>query len=414
MPDAATSPAAACAVFPPAAAEPIVIRGARVHNLRNITVAIPYEKLTVITGVSGSGKSSLAFDTLYAEGYRRYVESLSAYARQFLERLPKPDVDEITGICPAIAVQQRNQTRQPRSTVATQTEIYDYLRLLYARIGEVFCHQCGARVRRDTPQSVVGDVMRELPEGARLYVTFPLLTTPPAGTAAKSGAKPGARGRKSPARGSGAVAREQTVAHLMRCLQRGFRRLLVGGQPLELNTPDDFPHPTLDGVEVIADRLVVRAADVSRLTESVEMAFREGNGEMAVHVVTPQPATLRFGERFACKACRLDYPAPEPSLFSFNSPYGACPTCQGFGSTIGVDMAKVIPDPGRSLAEGAIDPFEKPQLDWAKRELRAHVPAAGHPVATPFRRLTAEQQRLVIEGEPQGDWPGSEWCFRLA
>ena len=411
MPDAATSPAAACAVSPPAAAEPIVIRGARVHNLRNITVAIPYEKLTVITGVSGSGKSSLAFDTLYAEGYRRYVESLSAYARQFLERLPKPDVDEITGICPAIAVQQRNQTRQPRSTVATQTEIYDYLRLLYARIGEVFCHQCGARVRRDTPQSVVGDVMRELPEGARLYVTFPLLTTPPAGTAAKSGAKPGAKGRKSPARGSGAVAREQTVARLMRCLQRGFRRLLVGGQPLELNTPDDFPHPTLDGVEVIADRLVVRAADVSRLTESVEMAFREGNGEMAVHVVMPQPATLRFGERFACKACRLDYPAPEPSLFSFNSPYGACPTCQGFGSTIGVDMAKVIPDPGRSLAEGAIDPFEKPQLDWAKRELRAMCRRQGIPWQTPFRRLTAEQQRLVIEGEPQGDWPGVNGVF---
>jgi len=405
MPDAAISPAAGAvpAAAPLAtAADPIIIRGARVHNLKNITVTIPYEKLTVITGVSGSGKSSLAFDTLYAEGYRRYVESLSAYARQFLERLPKPDVDEIVGICPAIAVQQKNQTRQPRSTVATQTEIYDYLRLLYARIGEVFCWQCGARVRRDTPQSVVEDVMRKLPEGARLYVTFPLLTTPPAATTAK----PGARGRKNLAH-----IREQTVAHLMRCLQRGFRRLLVSGQPLELNTPDDFPHPTLDGVEVIADRLVARADDISRLTESVEMAFREGNGEMAVHVVTPQPATLRFGERFACKTCRLDYPTPEPSLFSFNSPYGACPTCQGFGSTIGVDMAKVIPDPGRSLAEGAIDPFEKPQLDWAKRELRAMCKRHGIPWQAPFRHLTDDQRQLVIEGEPGGDWPGVKGIF---
>ncbi|MFQ3639132.1 MAG: excinuclease ABC subunit A, partial [Chloracidobacterium sp.] len=269
MPDAATPLAPTSPIQPTVAEpsitaeEPLVVRGARVHNLKNITVAIPYEKLTVITGVSGSGKSSLAFDTLYAEGYRRYVESLSAYARQFLERLPKPDVDEISGICPSIAVQQKNQTRQPRSTVATQTEIYDYLRLLYARAGEVYCLRCGGRVRRDTPQSVCEDVLR-LPEGARFYVSFPL-------HAPTNDAPPTAKAKRL-SKKQVADTRLQTTAHLMSLLQRGFRRLLVNGQPLELNTPDDFPNLTLDGVEVIVDRLVVRPDVASRLADSVEMA----------------------------------------------------------------------------------------------------------------------------------------------
>ncbi|MCS7079578.1 MAG: excinuclease ABC subunit UvrA [Chloracidobacterium sp.] len=399
MPDAATPPTAS--VVAASNVEPLVVRGARVHNLKNITVAIPYEKLTVVTGVSGSGKSSLAFDTLYAEGYRRYVESLSAYARQFLERLPKPDVDEISGICPAIAVQQRHQTRQPRSTVATQTEIYDYLRLLYARVGEVYCHRCGTRVRRDTPQSVVEEVLA-LPEGARFYVTFPLAAT----AAPPPDAKP-----KRPRKKDAAATRVQVVAQLMSLLQRGFRRLLADGRVIELNTPDDFPHETLEGIEVIADRLTARPDAASRLTDSVEMAFREGHGEMAVHVVSPTPAVMRFGEQFACKACRLTYPPPEPTLFSFNSPYGACPTCQGFGSTIGVDMAKVIPDAGRSLADGAVDAFEKPQLDWAKRELYAVCKRHRIPWRAPFRSLTDEQKRLVIDGELQGDWGGVRGIF---
>ncbi|MFQ3583135.1 MAG: excinuclease ABC subunit UvrA [Chloracidobacterium sp.] len=408
MPDAATPLAPTSPIQPTVAEpsitaeEPLVVRGARVHNLKNITVAIPYEKLTVITGVSGSGKSSLAFDTLYAEGYRRYVESLSAYARQFLERLPKPDVDEISGICPSIAVQQKNQTRQPRSTVATQTEIYDYLRLLYARAGEVYCLRCGGRVRRDTPQSVCEDVLR-LPEGARFYVSFPL-------HAPTNDAPPTAKAKRL-SKKQVADTRLQTTAHLMSLLQRGFRRLLVNGQPLELNTPDDFPNLTLDGVEVIVDRLVVRPDVASRLADSVEMAFREGHGDMGIHVVSPDPIVLRYGEAFACKACQLAYPIPEPSLFSFNNPYGACPTCQGFGSTIGMDLAKVIPDAARSLAEGAVDAFEKPQLTWAKQELLAACQRHGIPWQTPFRNLTAEQKRLVIEGEPRGEWGGIRGVF---
>ncbi len=400
MPDAAASTVAAPAASSPLADEPLAVRGARVHNLKNITVSIPYEKLTVVTGVSGSGKSSLAFDTLYAEGYRRYVESLSAYARQFLERLPKPDVDEISGICPAIAVQQKSQTRQPRSTVATQTEIYDYLRLLYARVGEVYCYRCGAPVRRDTPESAVEEAL-SLPDGARFYVTFPIhAAVPPA-----PGDKP-----KRP-RQKDVAARTQVVAQLMSLLQRGFRRLLVNGQVIEINTPDDFPGETLEGVEVIADRLAARPDAAARLTDSVEMAFREGHGDMAIHVVSPAPAVMRFGERFACKACRLDYPPLEPTLFSFNSPQGACPTCQGFGSAIGLDLAKVIPDAGRSLADGAVDPFEKPQLDWAKRKLRAVCKAREIPWRTPFRNLTDEQRRLVIEGDPQSDWGGVRGVF---
>lgn len=402
MPDAAASLVAAPAASSATAAEPLVVRGARVHNLKNITVSIPYEKLTVVTGVSGSGKSSLAFDTLYAEGYRRYVESLSAYARQFLERLPKPDVDEISGVCPAIAVQQKNQTRQPRSTVATQTEIYDYLRLLYGRVGEMYCHGCGARVRRDTPQSVVEEVLA-LPEGTRFYVTFPV-AAPPAPSAAE--VKP-----KRPRKTDAAAARVQLVAQLMSFLQRGFRRLLVNGQVVELNTPDDFPYDTLEGVEVVADRLAARPDVASRLTDSVETAFREGHGDMAIHVVNPTPAVMRFGERFACKVCRLTYPTPEPALFSFNSPYGACPTCQGFGSAVGVDMAKVIPDAGRSLADGAVDALEKPQLAWAKRELHAACKQHRIPWRAPFRSLTEEQKRLVLEGDPQGAWRGVRGVF---
>ncbi len=402
MPDAAAS-GAAPAALPAPAAEPLVVRGARVHNLKNITVSIPHEKLTVVTGISGSGKSSLAFDTLYAEGYRRYVESLSAYARQFLERLPKPDVDEITGICPAIAVQQKHQTRQPRSTVATQTEIYDYLRLLYARVGEVVCYRCGARVRRDTPQSVVEEVL-SLPEGTRIYVTFPVESSAVAASRADGG-------RKRSGRKDGAAARVQVTASLMSLLQRGFRRLLVNGQVVELNTPDDFPGETLEGVEVIADRLVVHPDARTRLTDSVEMAFCEGQGDLAIHVVSPTPTVLRFGEQFACKVCRLTYPTPEPALFSFNSPYGACPTCQGFGSAIGLDLAKVVPDAGRSLAAGAVDAFEKPQLAWAKQKLHAVCKQHQIPWRVPFRHLTGEQQRLVIEGDPQGAWRGVRGVF---
>jgi excinuclease ABC subunit A len=345
------------------------IRGARVHNLKNVSLDLPHNRLTVVTGVSGSGKSSLVFDTIYAEGQRRYVESLSAYARQFLERMEKPDVDEIDGIAPPIAIRQKNTTRNPRSTVATSTEIYDYLRLLYARAGETWCPTCGKKVDRDTVDPVSRRVLEEA-EGSRWYALFPIHT-----------------------------AHHDTAAlrdHLFDLRKRGFTRLYQKGRIFEFSTPEslleiDFTQP----VFVLVDRLVLRPDSKQRIVDTVEICYRESGEVLFEQAGEAEPRVLRFSEKFACKTCNRDFLSPEPSLFSFNNPYGACPKCQGFGNTIDYDFELVIPNPSLSLKEGAVDPWEKPQYVWG----RQHFLAANKKfrAATPFAELNADEKNLVYE-----------------
>lgn len=405
--------------------EAIEVRGARVNNLKNISFSIPINQLTVVTGVSGSGKSSLAFDTVYAEGQRRYVESLSAYARQFLERMDKPDVDEVRGIAPAIAIRQKNSTRNPRSTVSTQTEIYDYLRLLYARIGTTICRVCGREVQRDSPESAADEILSKLPEGTRFFVLFPAAAGLQVSEARPSGrATDGTstRSKRAKVTSGDNSARHAITAHLMSLMQRGFTRLLIDGQQLDLASPDDYQRQDFDHVFVLVDRLVARPEVRQRLVDSLETCFREGHAQAVIEVAGNHAAgapsasgsaadllTLRFSERFECKYDGTVYETPEPRLFSFNNPFGACRTCQGFGNTIGLDLDLVIPNPGLSLTEGAIEPWTKPQYDWAQAELKRFCKAERIPVNVPFNQLTRIQQRAVINGK--GEWRGVRGFF---
>ncbi len=376
--------------------EVISIRGARVHNLKNISVDIPLGKLTVVTGVSGSGKSSLAFDTIYAEGQRRYVESLSSYARQFLERMDKPDVDEVSGICPPIAIRQKNATRNPRSTVATQTELYDYLRLLYARIGVTICGGCGSQVKRDTPESIADEVLA-LPEGTRFYVLFPAGAGMETGEASSNGSEQ--KKNKRPSKSAkDTAARTKRTAHLMSLMQRGFSRLLVDGAIVELKTPDSFTGDSFDNAFVLVDRLVVRTESRARLVDSIEICYQEGHGQAVIETAGDGPRRMRFAEGFECKKCSVTYPTPEPRLFSFNNPYGACPECQGFGNTIGLDMNLVIPNRQLSIAGGAIEPWTKPQYDSARKEVLQFCKQAEIPATVPFAELERGQQNAIIKG----------------
>ncbi len=385
--------------------EAIRVRGARVHNLKNISFDIPHNAITVVTGVSGSGKSSLAFDTIYAEGQRRYMESLSAYARQFLERIEKPDVDEITGIAPAIAIRQKNSTRNPRSTVATATEIYDYLRLLYARAGRTYCTNCGNEVRKDTMDEIAARVLA-FPPGRRFYVLYILdfAPTPPGSTARVT--------PKKPAKPTPAMV-QQALAALQR---RGFQRLYQAGRVHEFSSPEtlldiDFSQP----VHVVVDRLAIGPDMRSRLVDSVEICYREGRGEAILEFVpeTVEGAAERlvFNERFECKTCGAVYQEPEPRLFSFNSPYGACPRCQGFGNTIDFDPDLVIPDRGKSLSEGAIEPWTKPRYRGLMNDLKSFARARNIPLHVPFRDLTAAQRELVMHGEPKSGYSGVNGFF---
>ncbi|HYY93154.1 MAG TPA: excinuclease ABC subunit UvrA [Pyrinomonadaceae bacterium] len=401
--------------------EAIIVRGARVNNLKNVSFSIPVERLTVVTGVSGSGKSSLAFDTIYAEGQRRYVESLSAYARQFLERMDKPDVDEVLGIPPAIAIRQKNSTRNPRSTVGTQTEVYDYLRLLYARVGTTFCRVCGREVHKDSPESAAQETLDALAEGTRFYVLFPAA----AGLSETEGQGDGATGRRddgekknrnggrggsaSPRRPVAPSPRHTITAHVMSLMQRGFTRLFAAGETIELRSPDDYTRGDFEGVFVLVDRLVARADVRERLVDSFETCFIEGHGQAVVQTVEAEPRSLKFSERFECKYDGTVYAQPEPRLFSFNNPFGACPTCQGFGNTIGLDLDLVIPNPQLSLSEGAIEPWTKPQYEWARTELRRFCRQEKIPFDVPFQELTRQQQRAVVEGK-QG-WGGVRGFF---
>ncbi len=319
----------------------ISIRGARVHNLKNISVDIPHNQVTVVTGVSGSGKSSLVFDTIYAEGQRRYVESLSAYARQFLERMEKPDVDEILGIAPPIAIKQKNQTRNPRSTVATSTELYDFLRLLFARVGHTYCPNGHGRVIRDTVDQVAEQVLAEA-QGSRWYILFPVQHT--AGTSALRD-------------------------HLFELRKKGFTRLFQNGQTFEFSTPEslldiNFGKP----VFVLVDRISIGPDLHQRVVDSVEICYREAGEVQFLQAAGDR--TLRFSEKFLCKVCGMGFTEPQPTLFSFNSPVGACPRCQGFGNTIDYDMDRVIPDTSMSLEDGAVDPWTKPQHTWGYQDFR--------------------------------------------
>jgi excinuclease ABC subunit A len=374
--------------------ELISVRGARVHNLKNISVQIPINKLTVVTGVSGSGKSSLAFDTIYAEGQRRYVESLSAYARQFLERMDKPDVDEIIGICPAISIRQKNATRNPRSTVATQTEIFDYLRLLYARIGKTFCANCGEEVRRDTPESIANEVL-QIAEGTRFYVLFPASAGMEEVDASTNG---DVKKKKRKARESVASQQTRINAHLMSLMQRGFTRLYKDGRTIELATPDSYTDSNFDNTFVLVDRLVARSDVRARLIDSLEVCYQEGHGQAVIETADESHTRLGFSERFECKHCNIIYAAPEPRLFSFNNPFGACPTCQGFGNTIGLDLDLVIPNRELSLSQGVIEPWTKPQYDWAQKELIKFAKQSSIPTDVPFRQLSREQQKTIVQG----------------
>ena len=377
--------------------EAIEVRGARVHNLKNISVSLPHNKLTVITGVSGSGKSSLAFDTIYAEGQRRYVESLSAYARQFLERMDKPDVDEITGIAPAIAIRQKNSSKNPRSTVATQTEIYDYLRLLYARAGQTICHVCNREVKKDSPESAADDILAKLPEGTRFYVLFPVLDH----------VSPKAAKGKSKAKTKTMSPQLSTGAFLMSLLQQGFSRLFRSGEMIELQKPEDFPFDDFDDTFVLIDRLAVSEGTRQRLVDSLEISFREGHSAV---IETTDGERLKYSDSFICKYDGTFYDEPEPHLFSFNSPYGACPTCQGFGNTIGVDYGLVIPNPLLSIKQGAIDPFSRPQNAWAQKELLKYAASASIDIDVPYADLPDFQQNCIIYGDE--GWRGVQGFFK--
>jgi excinuclease ABC subunit A len=404
----------------------IIIRGARTHNLKNIDCAIPNGKLTVVSGVSGSGKSSLAFDTIYAEGQRRYVESLSAYARQFLERIEKPDVDLIDGLAPAIAIRQKNSTRNPRSTVATATEIYDYMRLLWARCGRVHCIVCGGIVRHDTVDEIAAAILA-LGEGARLHAIFPVqaqtaASATPAGDDAEKPAKSTRRVKKvvpaETAKAPTAIS-DALRDRLTDLRRRGFNRLYQNGTIYEFSTPEslleiDFSQP----VYVLVDRIAVSAENRARIVDAAEIGYRE-SGEILYEVLATRADAeaaagtrerLRFSAAFECKTCHRPYREPEPSLFSFNNPYGACPRCQGFGNTIDFDLDLIIPDKSKTLDEGAIDPWNRPKYRTYLTELRRSARQHGIPLDVAWWDLTPEQQSFVLDG--RGSFPGVHGFFQ--
>ena len=396
----------------------IIIRNARTHNLKNLSCEIPHGKLTVISGVSGSGKSSLAFDTIYAEGQRRYVESLSAYARQFLERIEKPDADEIAGLAPAIAIKQKNTTRNPRSTVATATEIYDYLRLLFARCGTVHCIHCDGLVKRDSVDEAAAAILA-MAEGTRLNVLFPVM---PATTRAESvTAESKAIGRTgrpaSKAKPAGKAGEplhtDALKARLTELRSGGFNRLWQQGKIVEFSTPEslldlDFGSP----IFVLLDRIVVNQENRPRLVDAIETAYRESGEVIFEQAPQDEPAErriLRFSGAYECTSCRRPGREPEPRLFSFNNPFGACPRCQGFGNTVDYDLGLVIPDQGLTLLEGAIDPWNRPKYRSWFSDLRKRAAELNVPLDVPWRDLPESVRETVLRGKD--GFPGVHGFF---
>jgi excinuclease ABC subunit A len=350
----------------------IRIVNARQNNLQGLTVELPHRALIVITGPSGSGKSTLAFDTLYAEGQRRYIESLSTYAKQFLERMPKPLVDHLEGIAPSVAIEQRNPTVSSRSTVGTATEVYDYLRLLWARVGRSYCRACGSAVRRDTPQSAADDVLAAVP-GERIQVAFPL---PP-------------------------VARLTHAAVVENLRALGFVRVLADGAACHLDElPAELDLTRASELLVVVDRLTSDPAGAARLAESLATAFQEGEG-IALVLHPPRGAgvdRLRFTRFPACSACDTPAATVTPALFSFNNPRGACAQCNGFGAVLEYDESLVVPDPSRSLADGAIDPWTKPRYESRRRLLLEFARGIGADPSRPWQKLKAQHRRELLYG----------------
>ncbi|MBR9974826.1 MAG: excinuclease ABC subunit UvrA [Bacteroidetes bacterium] len=346
----------------------LVIRGARVHNLKNVSLELPHNNLIVFTGVSGSGKSSLAFDTIYAEGQRRYVESLSAYARQFLERMNKPDVDSIQGIAPAIAIEQKTSGRNPRSTVGTTTEVYDYLRLLFARIGKTWCRNDGTLVQRDSVRTAM-ERIETLPDGARMYIMFPMH-----------------------------VHEGHSITEELDNLRKqGFARVVIGDDIIDLEETGQVDAAKSE-IHVLVDRLVWRhGGDPSRFSDSLQTAFVEGDGHVRVRILDSGD-DWNFSARYACGVCATSYAEPEPQLFSFNSPAGACPVCQGFGRTTGIDPNLVIPNERKTLAEGAVQPWTTPKHGKHQRDLERAAQTAGIRLDVPWRELNDEERAFVWDG----------------
>ncbi len=400
---------------PVSEATDLVVKGARTHNLKNVDVSLPGGKLTVITGVSGSGKSSLAFDTIYAEGQRRYVESLSAYARQFLERMEKPDVDRIDGISPAIAIRQKNSIRNPRSTVGTTTEIHDYMRLLYARIGRTYCRNCGKEVVRETAE-VVARKLGDLASGTRLLLGFDLPIVEP--LTPVNGEQPevdelleaseegnGEGGEEPASTGISEALKISAVRSTLDGLRRkGFRRIVIDKQSVAF---DDLDPAALTGhafLQVVVDRLKLDGEDIrGRLTEAIETAYREGGGaawafEQSSVGGQESAVTHVFSEGFECRACRIKYEDPQPRLFSFNNPFGACPTCHGFGNIIELDMDLVVPDPAKSIQQGAVEPWSKPHYRAQLAELKRAARKRRLRLDVPWADLTEEEKQFVVEG----------------
>ncbi len=353
----------------------IVIRGAREHNLKSIDLELPRDQLVVITGLSGSGKSSLAFDTIYAEGQRRYVESLSAYARQFLEQMEKPDVDSIEGLSPAISIEQKTTSKNPRSTVGTVTEIYDYLRVLFARIGVPHCPQCGSVITAQTVQQMVDRVMT-LPAGTRLVVLAPVV-----------------RGRKGEYRKLFFDLRRQ-----------GYVRVRVNGQLHELAEEIELTRTKKHTIEVIVDRLVVKDTLGTRLADSLETALRLADGVVQVEV--PEGPSFVFSERLACVACGISFPEVSPRMFSFNNPYGACASCGGIGTRYEIDPERIVPDPAKSLAAGALAPWAGQPGSLFKQTLRVLAKRHRFSLDTAWVMLPKKTRDVILHGEGGGGFEG--------
>ena len=347
--------------------EKISVRGAREHNLRSVNIDLPRNKLIVITGLSGSGKSSLAFDTIFAEGQRRYVESLSAYARQFLEQMDKPDVDSIEGLSPAVSIEQKTVSKNPRSTVGTVTEIYDYLRLLFARIGRPYCYQCGKPIQAQTVQEIVDRIMA-FPDKSRVVILAPLVTN-----------------------------RKGEHKKILEQLQReGFVRVRINGEIQELSSSVTLDKNKKHTIEAVVDRLVVHAKMKNRLTDSVELGLHLSGGSLvAWHNMEHE---FFFSENAACHECGISYPELSPQMFSFNSPLGACPKCDGLGTLTEFDPDRIVPDKTKTLREGAIAPWANRLTSFFQQRLTALVRNYGCDKDTPFEELPQNLQKIILYG----------------